>query len=373
MSTRRRTSNRLWWLCGFVLLPVLLQAQTITPFPSRVQPRPALTANLESRSGQYQLTLDNNGDQEFRGRVVIRVGQVGEPSEAGQATLILPPNKTKSFSLNAGGLTGEHYTLQIFDQKGALVFYQVAPLRQASGPAQINLESITLSTHTPKLVISGPANPSALVAASPPPTPEVQIKPRLVAGAQDSDPFLLAFDLAAANALMNATLVISIGETKQSKPVSINHRAVVEFKLPEYLETNQIGYQLTRKDGGVVAEGTTNLDKLFADDHVTVADIRPDRVAYAPGETARLTIMLEGQSPHGFKLEILARDYTGKTFFTNTAYGNQGETVKEKEFTFTLPGEVKGPVIFEFKIYDGETGLLFDSGERELTIKATES
>ncbi|MBI1761663.1 MAG: hypothetical protein HYR56_09535 [Acidobacteria bacterium] len=351
-------------LCGFSLCATLAQAQ------SGARQRPSLTASLESSGAQYLLILDNNSDREFRGSVRLSLGKDGSHTEAGQLALVLPPNDTKALLLKAVQASGDQYLLQIFDQQGALVFYKVASVRSVTGATPGNAESVSLSkglppSATPPTVANAP--PPA--AAKEPPPPEAQIKVRLIAGAQENDSFVLAFDLAAEKAILNATFDLVIGKTKESKPVTLNKHAVVEFKLPEYLDSNQIVYRLLRKDGSVIAEGVTEMDKLFADDHVTVADIRTDRVAYSPGETARLTIALEGISPHGFKLEVIARDFGGKTFFTDTALGAAGEEVKEKEFSFLLPVDVKGPVVIEFKVSDGETTLLFDSGEREIAVK----
>ncbi len=353
-----------FWCCANSLFAAVSSAQAVA------KQRPSLTANLESSGAQYLLTLDNNSDREFRGSARLSLGKDGNLSEAGQLSLVLPPNDTKALLLKAMQASGDQYLLQIFDQKGALVFYKVAPVRPVAGAAPSKAESVALTSGPPPTATAAPATTTVqpTVTKEPPP-PEVQIKTRLVAGAQDNDPFVIAFDLAANKAIFDATFDISIGKNKDKKPVNLNKHAVVEFKLPEYLDSNQITYKLTRKDGSVIAEGATDLDKLFADDHVTVADIRTDRVAYSPGESARITVALEGISPHGFKLEIIARDFAGKTFFTETAHGGPGEEIKEKEFTLLLPGDVKGPVIFEFKVSDGETNLLFDSGEREIAVK----
>ena len=366
MKVSMRQFGFVLWLLSVSLLPPLAPAQSIT------KQRPSLTANLESSGTQYLLTLENNSDREFRGSVRLSLGKDGYHTEAGQLTLVLPPNDTKALLLKAVQVSGEQYLLQIFDQQGTLIFYKVAPVRQVAGATLSYAESVALSSGPPVAVQSvqpGFSQPPPAAAS----TPEVQLQVRLVAGAQDNDPFVLAFDLAAVKAIFDATLEIGIGKNKDKKPVNLNKHAVVEFKLPEYLDSNQITYKLTRKDGSLLVEGTTDLDKLFADDHVTVADIRTDRVAYSPGETARITVALEGVSPHGFKLEVIARDFAGKTFYTETARGGPGEEVKEKEFTLLFPGDVKGPVIFEFKVSDGETGLLFDSGEREIAVKETKS
>ncbi len=353
-----------FWCCANALFATVGSAQSVT------NQRPSLTANLESSGTQYQLTLDNHSDREFRGSARLSLGKDGNLSAAGQMTIVLPPNDTKALLLKAVQASGDQYLLQIFDQKGALVFYKVAPVRPVTGATFNSAESVALTSGPLTTAPTAPA-PAAVQPAitKEPLPPEVQIKTRLVAGAQDNDPFVIAFDLAANKAIFDANFDINIGKTKQHKPVNLNKHAVVEFKLPEYLESNQITYKLTRKDGSLIAEGATDLDKLFADDHVTVSDIRTDRVAYSPGETARITVALEGSSPHGFKLEIIARDFAGKTFFTDTAHGGPGEEIKEKEFTLLLPGDVKGPVIFEFKVSDGETNLLFDSGEREIAVK----
>lgn len=362
-----RLAVRQWqfsfWLCVIALLCVGAQAQSLT------KQRPSLTANLESSGAQYLLTLDNNSDREFRGRLRLSLGRDGNSTEAGQLTISLPPNDTKALLLKAVQASGDQYTLQIYDQQGTLVFYKVAPVRQVAGATLNNAEAVSLTTGAPQPA-PGPSMAAPVTpVAKEPPVPEVQLKARLIAGAQDNDPFVVAFDLAAVKAIFDASLEITIGKIKDKKPVNLNTRAVLEFKLPEYLESNQISYKFTRKDGSVILEGTTDLDKLFADDHVTVADIRTDRVSYSSNETARVTVVLEGTSPHGFKLEVTARDFSGKTFFTATAHGGAGEEIKEKEFTFILPSDVKGPVVFEFRVSDAETALLFDSGERELAVK----
>lgn len=354
------------WLFSFTLPLTLAQPQTIT------KQRPSLTANLESNGTQYLLTLDNNSDREFRGSARLSLGKDGNYSEAGQLPLVLPPNDTKALLLKTVQASGDQYVLQIFDLRGALVFYKIAPVRPVAGATLSHAESVALSSGPlPTAPLPLAHNTVQPVVAKEPLPPEVQIKTRLIAGEQDNDPFVLSFDLAANKAIFDVTFGIVIGKTRQTKPVNLNKHAVIEFKLPEYLDSNQITYKLTRKDGSVIVEGTTDLDKLFADDHVTVADIRTDRVVYSPGEMARITVALEGSSPHGFKLEVIARDFAGKTFYTETAHGGPSEEIKEKEFTLLLPGDVKGPVIFEFKVSDGETSLLFDSGEREIVLKET--
>src|SRR5205085_11723439 len=122
------------------LLTSLAQAQSVT------KQRPTLTANLESSGTQYLLTLDNNSDREFRGSARLSLGKDGNHTEAGQLTLVLPPNDTKALLLKAVQASGDQYLLQIFDQKGLLVFYKVAPVRSVAGATLSNVESVSLSS-----------------------------------------------------------------------------------------------------------------------------------------------------------------------------------------------------------------------------------
>lgn len=355
----------LLWLAGAASLAPAVRAQAKPSF----EPRPSLTGNLESSGGQYLLTLDNNSAQEFRGTARLSLGNEANQTDAGQLAIVLAPNETRLLRLNAVKATGAQYTLRIYDQRGVLIFYKIAPVRQVAGVVLSNAETVTLTSEAPPKPLA-PVNHDPVPAAGQTAlTPEVQIKLRLIAGVRETDPFILSFDLNAAKAIMEASLNLTAGKAKQSKAVSLNRHAVVEFNLPEYLESNQIGYTLARKDGSVIAQGIADLDKLFADDHVTVGELRTDRVSYGPGETARITVVLEGQSPRGYKLEVIARDYSGNGFFSNTIFGEPGEAAKNQEFSFTLPVDVKGPILFEFKVYDAENNTVFDSGEREIAVK----
>jgi hypothetical protein len=345
-------------LVALAFAPPAVLAQKPRNYEIRFDTRPPLAASIEQSNERYLLNLVNNSAQEFRGTARISMGDGGAQLEAGQLSVSVPPNESRLLLLNALKATGSQYTLQIFDQQGALVLYKMAAVGQGTGVTASEATAVSLAPEAPSpkpvQTITSPAAPPA--AAQPALTAEVQFKVRLVAAAQKVIP--------------EASLEINIGPNKQQKQVAINKHAVVEFNLPEYLESNQLAYALKRKDGSVIAQGTSDLDKLFNDDHVTVSDIRTDRVAYGPGELARITVVLEGQSPNGYKLETLARDSAGNTFFTNTIVGAAGEEAKEQQFNVAVPGDIKGPIIFEFKVYDGQTGMLYDSGEREIAFRA---
>ena len=162
---------------------------------------------------------------------------------------------------------------------------------------------------------------------------------------------------------------ITVGKFKDRKPVSIKQKLTVEFKLPEQLDSELIGYELTARNGRVIAKGELEIGQLMAEDAVSVTDIRTDRAAYEAGETVQVTVLLEGKSPNGFRLEARARDNQNQVIFQDQHQSGANDQINSHSFTVTLPRALAAPVIFEFKIYDKETGMLFDSGEREIPVK----
>ena len=197
---------------------------------------------------------------------------------------------------------------------------------------------------------------------------QVQVKTRLLASEDASDSFTLSFELRSAHPVKSAVLAISAAKLKDQKQVSISTQTHVEFRLPDSLETDKVSYTLTDKTGRVLAKGELDLLKLMDDDFVTVSDIRPDRQSYQTGETVRMTTMMDGKSQSGYRLEVSVRDGQSQTIFRDQKTVGADENVKSLDFSFLLPGDVSLPVVFEFRIFDAETGLLFDSGEREVPV-----
>jgi hypothetical protein len=134
------------------------------------------------------------------------------------------------------------------------------------------------------------------------------------------------------------------------------------------LEEEQISYELTNQDGRLLAKGELGLEQLMTEDSVIVLDMRTDRQSYDPGDSVKLIVLLEGRSPRGYRIEASAKDSRGKVFFRDQKQDSADHQTMAREFTITLPRNISAPVLFEFKIYDGETKLLFDSGEREIPI-----
>ena len=362
------------WLLALACSPLCLYAQNPRPpHPSDYNFRSAaaLIASLENQNGQYLLSLTNNTERELRGSARLGLGTDSAQTDIGQLSVVVPANETKLYLLKGLTEQGEFYTLRLYSNEKALLFYKIAAVRRVSLGTLSQAETVSLSgaSNTSNNAPSVSA-PAAIPAVSQSVPDEIQVKVRVAAGAEPDDPFQIAFELSGQRSLFDATLQFTLGATKATKPVSINRQAVVEFKVPSDVGDGKITYVLTRKDGSIVTQGETTLDKLFLDDVITVSDIRTDKTGYAPGETARLTIVMDGGSKEGYRLEVSAHDAQDSQFFSTVLYGKGGEKAGEQPLQLSLPNDAHERVIVKFKLYDAANNALFDSGERELTITA---
>jgi hypothetical protein len=322
------------------------------------------------------LNLTNNSSREFRGVGVVGIGGDTEQKEIGQLALTLPPQETVLLQLSGVAPSGNQFSLKVFDQSGALVYYTIAPIKNVSDPTPAI--PVTLSPVSKRGATTAPSgkppaslpddtspanNPNGAMAIA-----EVTIKGRLLAGQSENDSLVVAFEMTAVRPVSDATLSITLGKHKDSKPVSVKRDLTVEFKLPDQLDGERISYELTAKNGRVIAKGELGLDQLMAEDSVTVTDIRTDKSSYDLGESVQVTALLEGKSPHGYRLEVLAKDGQGVVLFQDQYQTDADNQTNTQVFTLTLPREMTSPVVLEFKLFDAETGLLFDSGEREIPV-----
>jgi hypothetical protein len=356
--------------------PALAKHYTQDNSDSVVKTRFSLSGGIENDRGQIRLSLTNNSSREFRGAGVIGIGSDAEQNEIGQLTLTLPPQETVILQLSGVAPSGNQFSLKVFDQNGALVYYKIAPIKNVSDstPAiTVKLSPISkkssVTIPSGKLLSSLPDdtlltnNPNGAMAVA-----EVTIKGRLLAGQSENDPFVLAFEMTAIRPVSDATLSIALGQHKDSKPVSVKRDLTVEFKLPDQLDGERISYEMTAKNGRVIVKGELSIDQLMAEDFVTVSDIRTDKSSYELGDSVNVTVQLEGKSPRGYRLEALAKDGQGVIFFRDQYQTNADNQTDTQEFTITLPRETTSPIVLEFKLFDAETGLLFDSGEREIPV-----
>lgn len=346
-------------LVALALGPQICRAQQPVSLDQIPLAPPALVGGLENAGGQLRINLTNtDSTRAFRGTAQVSLGNSSQQAAAAQLALALAPQETRLFPLSALAVSGDQYTLMIFDQAGALVFSKTAPVK--------------------RLLEGAPAASSPAVAGAAPPTDtaplssesEVKVEPRLAGGERENDPFVLAFEVSSPKPITNASFNVSAKGFEQRQPVTVRGRANVEFKLPDELDDRKISFTLTEAGGRVLARGEADLDQLMLDDHVSVGEVKLDRPAYAPGESAHLVLSLQGQAQHGYRLEVTAKDGRGNIVFRDTRRGKNENGSSFQEYALPLPREAVGPVIFEFKVYHAETGMLFDSGEREIPLQA---
>ena len=361
-------------------LPLLRSVEGATLQNQAQTQRASLNGWLENNGGRLRLVVSNNSPGEFRGTAKISLGGSEEQKEIGFVLLTLPGQEISLLQITGATLSGDHYALAIYDQRGVRLFFRIAPLRSTSDPTpampialmpvqQSAAKSAANSSTGNSAPIPATANPAefAKVATG------IQVKARVLAGNESNESFILSFELRAQRPISYATLSISAAKLKEQKPVSINLHSQVDFKLPDSLESNTINYTITSKEGTLLAKGELDLNVLMAEDSVTVKDIRLDRQSYQPGETVRLTVVTEGSARAGYRLEVSVRDAQSQTIFSDQKVIGADETANSFDFLITLPGKLSAPAIFEFRILDAETGLMFDSGEREISIVAGKS
>jgi hypothetical protein len=340
----------------------------------------SLNGGVEKNNSQLRLNLTNNSDLEFRGTARISLGSDSEQREIGRVALTLPPQETVLFNINSPSASGSHYNLSIYDQRSVLVFFKTAPIKLVSDPTPA-----VATTVTPVTKRSTPGSTAPVAAPNvirTPPSPagkaksegsgEVQVQARLIPGEtqeNDTDQFVIKFEISSPSSVDNGTFTITIGKFKESKPISINRQASIQFKLPDDIDTERIGYQLMNRSGGLLAKGEIDLGKMLEEDFISVSEIRTDKQSYDPGESAKVTVLLEGKSPGGYRIEVFAKEGEENVFFQDQKQISGNEETKPQEFTVSLPRNPTGPVVFEFKIYNSESGLLLDTGEREIPLK----
>jgi hypothetical protein len=183
------------------------------------------------------------------------------------------------------------------------------------------------------------------------------------------EPFLLTFEIEAPAPIQNANLTLESKGFQRQQKITVQTRAELEFKLPETLSERKLKYALTSEAGQQLARGEIDLDQLTAAESVTVSALTFDRPAYAPGESARAVIEIQGDASSGYRLEVTAKDGGGNLLFKAERRGSNSDGKSRQELTLEIPREAKGPIILGYQVFGGQTGTLFDSGERAIIFK----
>lgn len=340
-----------------------------------------ISGSIENNNGQIRIVLSNQGKVEFTGMLRMSLGSDIEQRDIGQADFKIAALEMRILKPAGVSSSGTHYTLTIYDSRGKLTFHKFAPIPKVSDTSpDIAITLVPSSTKgraiagTPGVSSKQESKAAIEQGSQAEPSPEeVQVVARLLAGDGDKESFMLSFELASKYPVNNAEISIYIRKYKDSKPVSINTNSLVEFKLPEQInrETqDSIDYKLISKEGRLLARGTLTISELMTDDFVSVLEIIPGREEYEPGEAAKVTVFMEGSSPSGYRLEVLIKDRNGVILLKDQRQVSKiDQTQILEEFQFAIPDNARSPLTVVFKVFNPASGLMFDSGEREISLK----
>jgi hypothetical protein len=357
----------------FSLVPLSLAIANCLTVAGSIQKISSLAGGIENNNGRLRLNLINNSSEEFRGYAIVGIGGESEQKEIGRAPLAIGANEHILLRLDSVAASGGHYKLAVYqslDQREKLVFFKIAPIKTVSDTSIEGSVSLLPTRSAEPRAARGDRTPSSIVEPyeAPPVGDEVRISPKLLAGTGESDPFIISFEFASQRPVFDARLSLAVGKFRESRTVSINRQSNIRINLPDQLDSELFVYTLTGKDGRMLAKGEIDLGRLMSDDFVTAADIRTDRAAYDAGDSVKIEVLLEGSSKAGYRIEAIVKNGKGNIIFTDQRLSSAEENKPSQEFTLTIPRDSSGPITFEFKIYDADSGLLFDSGERGIPL-----
>jgi hypothetical protein len=332
-----------WSYSILLMLIALVVAIQLTAAQAPIH---SLTAGIEGGGEKLHLRLTNSdNDHEFRGSAKISFWSHSPTNVPIGLELRLAPRESRLFPLDSSAPTGEQYTLTIYNHAGTLVLIQFDLIKQASDAlsrsrAPEDANGLTIRTQLSRMS----------------PNSEAEIKVP-----DEPIPCILTFEIAAKTPIVNANLTISAQDFNRRQRVTIQGETKVEFNLPDELAERKLKYVLTDRAGRVRTSGEVDLDQLTHADSTSITSLKLDRASYSLGETARVVIELQAESPRGYRLEVAAREGTN-IFFEDERKGAGHSGRSQQEFTFELPREAKGAIVFEYKLFGRQTGALFDSG-----------
>jgi hypothetical protein len=317
----------------------------------------AIAGEVERAGAQLRLALTNPSDaREFQGSASVAVGASAD--EVTRLSVTLAPGETRNFPLSVSASPTDQYSLSVYNQAGTLVLYKIAPIKLVGGNEG---KPASGKTAAPEKKVKETNVRARLRRAQANPNAELPV-------AETDDPLLLIFEIETGSPVKDASFSLEGKGFQRRQVVSAETRAALEFKLPEAMIERRLSYSLTAVDGRQIARGEIDLDQLTAADAVSLGSLTFDRPAYAPGESARAVIELQGDSTSGYRLEVTAKDGGGNLLFKNERSGSNSEGKSRQEFLLEIPREAKGPVILSYQIFGAQTGALFDSGERGIIL-----
>ncbi|HEX5085089.1 MAG TPA: hypothetical protein VFY40_23880 [Blastocatellia bacterium] len=341
-------------LLAFTDVTTFVLAQSTGVAPGKKAPE--ISGEVERAGAQIQVVLTNPSDKRaFEGTAKVKIGFSND--EDVQFPVALLPNQTHRFPVSLPNSSGNEYSLAVYNQTGNLVLFKIAPFSATTAsvrepaPAQAPRKGAAELIVTAKL-IQNSANKDAEIA-----TPE-----------QDEPP-QLTFEIESETPIKDAIFILSARDFQRREQISIDNHASVEFKLPETLSERKLSYLITSATGQKLASGEVDLDQLTSLDSVSISAVTFDRPAYAPGESARAVVELLGDGQRGYRLEFMAKDGGGNVLLKDERRGSHSSGKSRQEFVIEIPREAHGPIVVDYRAFGGQTGAVFDSGSREITLK----
>jgi hypothetical protein len=342
--------------------PALVQAQAMAP-GGPGQRSTTIIGEIERVGPQFQLVLTNQSDEQaFQG--AASVGVVSSASVPIQIVVTLAPGETRRIPLALSASTNDQYSLKLMTQTGVLVLYKISTIKASVG--------------SDRKSIPGRAATSPKDGSSKEPL-DLKVSARLTRGlasrnaelptVDTDEPFLLTLEIESPAPMKNASLTLEGRDFQRRQDITMQARAELEFKLPETLRERKLHYALTTEAGRRLASGEIDLDQLTAAESVSVGALTFDRPTYAPGESARAVFEIQGDASNGYRLEVTAKDGEGNLLLKTERRGSNSAGKSRQEFLLEIPREAKGPIILAYQVFGGQTGSLFDSGERGIILQ----
>jgi len=333
---------------------VLAQSTGVAP----VKKAPEITGEVERAGAQIQVVLTNPSNKRaFEGTAKVKIGL--STDEDVQFPVALLPNQTHRFPVSLSNTSGNEYSLAVYNQTGNLVLFKTAPFSATTASVR---EPAPTQAPAPRKgagelrvtakLIRNIANTDAEIA-----TPD------------QGEPPQLTYEIESETPIKDATFILSARDFQRREQLSIDNRASLEFKLPETLSERKLSYVITSATGQKLASGEVDLDQLTSSDSVSVSAVTFDQPAYAPGESARAVVELLGDGQRGYRLELTAKDGGGNVLLKDERRGSHSAGKSRQEFVIEIPREAHGPIVVDYRAFGGQTGVVFDSGSREITLK----
>lgn len=314
---------------------------------------PQINGEVIRVSGEYRLRIDNNDEKRaFQGLAVISFGDALQQLESVKVKLSIAPLDSETHLLYSMPTIGEQYKLIVLDQSGSVVIHKIAPVKNSTDP----------------LLTAPPPQPVSTVPVKSDGGAFIRVRPRLAGGANEKDPYILAFEINSATPLANAQIRVTAKGLNESRPLNFTGAVNVDIPLPDDLEVQKITYAIINNKGETLVSGEADVMQLMNADDVAIGNIKLDKAAYKAGESAQLTVEYAGNTPSGIRVEITAKDLTGKIIHRDTRKEKREAGLPPHEFVISLPKDVKDAVSVEIKIFEGDGNSLLDSSSKDIII-----